>query len=70
MDDFVGMRDYFQWISIYVVPETSRAMNKVVSECLKVAQMSLFSVSYGKKYVTLDEFEAAQLQVTNNVITF
>lgn len=67
MIDFVGMRDYFKWMTIYVIPETYRAIQLVIGECLKVHQMSLFTSSYGKKYVTLEEFEAVQQQVTNNV---
>lgn len=67
MGDFKGMKKYFKWMNIYVIPETYRAMSGVVAECLKVHQMCLFPTSYGKKYVTLDEFEATQVQVTSNV---
>lgn len=67
MGDFKGMRKYFKWMNIYVIHETYRAMSGVVAECLKVHQMCLFPASYGKKYVTLDEFEATQVQVTSNV---
>lgn len=67
MHNFEGMKNYFRWMNIYVIPESYRAMSGVVAECLKVHQMCLFPTSYGKKYVTLDEFEATQVQVTNNV---
>lgn len=67
MGDFVGMKNYFKWITIYVLPETYRAMTGVVTECLKVHQMCLFPTGYGKKYMSLDEFEASQTQVTSNV---
>lgn len=67
MTNFSGMRDYFKWMNIYVLPESYRALCGVVAECLKVHQMCLFAVSYGKKYVSLDEFDATQTQVTNNV---
>lgn len=66
MEDFDTMREYFRWKSIWVIPETNRAMSIVVWNCMKVAQMSTFTTSYGK-YVTLEEFEAAQLHVTDNV---
>lgn len=70
MKDFAGMRNYFKWMNIYVMPETYRAMTGVVAECLKVHQMCLFLSSYGKKYVSLDEFQASQTQVTSNVSIF
>lgn len=70
MGDYKGMRKYFKWMNIYVIPETYRAMSGVVTECLKVHQMCLFPTSYGKKYITLDEFEATQVQVTSNVSNF
>lgn len=67
MGDFVGMKNYFKWMNIYVLPETYRAMTGVVTECLKVHQMCLFPTGYGKKYMSLDEFESSQTQVTSNV---
>ena len=67
MKSFTGMSNYFKWMSIYVIPETFRAMFLVVGECLKVEKMSLFTKSYGIKHITLDEFEGVQTQCTNNV---
>lgn len=69
MPDFTGMKNYFRWMNIYVMPEIYRAMSGVVAECLKVHQMCLFLSGYGKKYVSLDEFESTQTQVTSNVST-
>lgn len=66
MKDYKSMSDYFKWVTIYVIPETYRAMTLVVGECLKVEAINLFTTSYGK-HVVLDEFEATQIQVTNNV---
>lgn len=67
MRSFIGMRDYFKWMNIYVIPETYRAMFFVVGECLKGEQMSLFTKSYGIKHITLEEFDTVQTQCTNNV---
>lgn len=66
MEDFQGSLKYFKWINLYVVPQTHRALLFVVRECQKVAQMSLFTTSYGKN-VTLSEFQEIQTQTTNNV---
>lgn len=66
MDNFESSLKYFRWMNIYVVPHTHRAISFVVRECQKVAQMSLFTTSYGKN-VTLAEFQEIQLQTTNNV---
>lgn len=66
MEDFYGRREYFRWMSILVIPETTRSMSIVVWENLKVWQMNLFTTNYGKG-TTLDEFEAAQIRVTDNV---
>ncbi|KAI4462801.1 dynein heavy chain 1 axonemal-like protein [Holotrichia oblita] len=67
MEDFQSSLKYFKWMSIYVVPQTHRAILFVVRECQKVAQMSLFTTSYGKN-VTLSEFHEIQTQTTNNLI--
>nr|XP_022908003.1 dynein heavy chain 1, axonemal-like [Onthophagus taurus] len=67
MVNFKKRRDYFRWMNIYVVEHTHRAMCLVVGECMKVAQMCLFSTSYGKN-VTLSEFAEIQTQMTNSVI--
>ncbi|GJQ83086.1 DNAH1, partial [Trypoxylus dichotomus] len=67
MENFKSRIKYFQWMCIYVVPHTHRAIQFVVRECQKVAQMSLFTTSYGKN-VTLGEFHEIQTQTTNNLI--
>ncbi|XP_060531534.1 dynein axonemal heavy chain 1-like [Cylas formicarius] len=67
-EDFAKKRKYYSWYQIYVVPETYRAISHVVAECLKMAQMSLFSANYGIKYVTLDEFNAIQSQTSNIIM--
>lgn len=66
MENFQSSLKYFKWMSIYVVPHTHRAILFVVRECQKVAQMSLFTTSYGKN-VILSEFHEIQTQTTNNV---
>ncbi|CAG9819626.1 unnamed protein product [Phaedon cochleariae] len=68
MENFQEIKKYFRWYNIYVVPETYLAMSYVVGECLKVAQMSLFTSNYGTKYATLEEFESAQTQTTSIVM--
>uniref|UniRef100_A0A6P7GR08 Dynein heavy chain 1, axonemal-like n=1 Tax=Diabrotica virgifera virgifera TaxID=50390 RepID=A0A6P7GR08_DIAVI len=65
MRDFPKVRDYFRWYNIYVLPETYRAMSYVNAECHKTAQMSLFTASYGSRYVSLDEFESIQNLATS-----
>ncbi|KAK9870899.1 hypothetical protein WA026_009856 [Henosepilachna vigintioctopunctata] len=66
--NFEKKREYFNWMNIYVIPETYKAMEYVVSECMKVATMSLFSSNFGAKYVSLEEFESIQSLVTSNLI--
>ncbi|KAF7272031.1 hypothetical protein GWI33_015147, partial [Rhynchophorus ferrugineus] len=66
--DFRKKKKFFAWYNIYVVPETYLAMSYVVGECIKVSQMSLFSANYGAKYVTLDEFNTLQTQISNIVL--
>lgn len=44
-------------------------MSYVVGECLKVAQMSLFTYNYGSKFVSLEEFISIQNQ-TSNIVSF
>ncbi|ERL92012.1 hypothetical protein D910_09334 [Dendroctonus ponderosae] len=63
--EFLKKKTFFAWYNIYVVPETYLAMSYVVGECLKVAQMSLFTSSYGAKYVTLEEFNTIQNQTSS-----
>lgn len=62
-------KSFFAWYNIYVVPETYLAMTFVVGECLKVAQMSLFTSNYGSKFVSLEEFISIQNQ-TSNIVSF
>ncbi|KAG5868936.1 Dynein heavy chain 1, partial [Gonioctena quinquepunctata] len=68
MRNFAEIRKYFRWYNIYVLPETYMAMSYVVAECLRVGQMSLFTMNYGTKYVTLEEFDSLQTQTTNITI--
>lgn len=70
MINFHEVRDYFRWYNIYIIPETYLAMSYVVGECLKTAQMSLYTTNYGAKFVTLEEFESIQAQTTNIVSIF
>lgn len=42
-------------------------MSYVVGECLKMAQMSLFTSNYGSKFVSLEEFISIQNQTSNIV---
>uniref|UniRef100_A0A1Y1N5M7 Dynein heavy chain 1, axonemal n=2 Tax=Photinus pyralis TaxID=7054 RepID=A0A1Y1N5M7_PHOPY len=69
MADFKNMREYFRWMSIWVIPETYRGMSIVHKYCMEAAVMSLFTSSYGK-HVTLKEFETVQSRTTDNVIVF
>ncbi|KAL1506671.1 hypothetical protein ABEB36_005994 [Hypothenemus hampei] len=66
--EFQKKKLFFPWYSIYVVPETYLAMSYIVGECLKVAQMSLFTHNYGTKYVTLEEFNTIQTQTSNIIL--
>ncbi|XP_044749962.1 dynein axonemal heavy chain 1-like [Coccinella septempunctata] len=66
--DFKKKREYFKWMNIYVIPETYIAMEYVVKECMKVSTMSLFTASFGAKYVSLEEFDSIQSLITSNLI--
>nr|CAI5840362.1 unnamed protein product [Callosobruchus analis] len=68
MNRFQEVRKYYGWYNIYVLPETYLAMSYVVGECLKMSQASLFTASYGTKYVTLEEFDALQTQATSIIM--
>ncbi|CAH1982455.1 unnamed protein product [Acanthoscelides obtectus] len=68
ISNFQQVQKYYGWYNIYVIPETYLAMSYVVGECLKMSQVSLFTANYGTKYVTLEEFEALQIQTTSIVM--
>lgn len=40
----------------------------VNGECIKIGQMSVFTASFGAKYVTLEEFDSIQ-SLTRNVVS-
>lgn len=67
MKSFAVMREYFQWMSIYVEPEVYRAIYLFMRECLKQEQLLLFTNSYGVKHITLAEFEVIQTKHYTNV---
>lgn len=66
MQDFERMKEYFRWISIWVVPDTHRAMTLVVEKCLELENLALFTTSYGK-YVQLEEFESVESHFCDTV---
>ncbi|XP_030766886.1 dynein heavy chain 1, axonemal-like isoform X2 [Sitophilus oryzae] len=63
--DFINKKNYFAWYTIYMVPETHLAMSYVAGECIKMGQMSLFSTTFGAKYITLEEFSTVQNQTSS-----
>lgn len=66
MLSFTEIRDYIRWWILYVIPESYRAMQLVVTECQKVEAMSPFTFNYGK-IISLNEFFAVQTHQSNNV---
>lgn len=69
IEHFEEKSKYFAWYTIYVLPNSLCAMQQVIAECLKVEQMTLFTMSYGK-LVTLDEFETIQNKFTAQVMKY
>ena len=49
--------------------EVYEAVSSVVTECLKVSDMSLFDSNYGKS-LSLDEFKAQQMQSISNLLKY
>ncbi|XP_018331814.1 dynein heavy chain 1, axonemal-like [Agrilus planipennis] len=70
MDNFEEAREYFRWMSIWVIPETYRAMSLVVEKCLEAERLLLFVTSHGGKAIKIEDFEAIQIQATTNCMKF
>lgn len=54
---------------MYVQAEVYQAMVYIVDECLRVSDMTLFSIKHGES-LSLDDFEVQQLQATYEVINY
>lgn len=70
MAHFAQTRDYFRWLNIYVLPDVYIAMVRIVKECMYAETLSLFTKSYGSRYIDLYEFNAIQKQNVDLVIVF
>ncbi|OAD57478.1 Dynein heavy chain 1, axonemal [Eufriesea mexicana] len=69
MKNFLKVKKYSHWISLYVHEEVYDAMVCIEKECTQVSSMNLFATSYGKQ-LTLSEFEDLQIQTTVTVIKY